>query len=69
MIKTIEHTNGSGDELWRSLTSSGQIVVSGLYIAHFEVTADIYEDKNGDGTDELLFKKGETSIEKFIIIR
>ncbi|MGH7596747.1 MAG: hypothetical protein ACREOI_10365 [bacterium] len=36
LIETIEHTDGSGDELWDSLTSSRQIVVSGLYIAHFE---------------------------------
>lgn len=69
LIKTIEHSNGSGDELWQSLTESGQIVVSGVYIAHFEVTKDTYEDKDGDGTEELIFKKGETAIEKFIIIR
>lgn len=31
-----EHTSGAGDELWDSLTSSGQIVVSGIYIAYFE---------------------------------
>ena len=30
------HDDGSGDELWDSLTSSGQIVVSGIYIAYFE---------------------------------
>jgi hypothetical protein len=36
LIETIEHTDGSGDELWNSTTSSRQIVVSGLYIAHFE---------------------------------
>ncbi|MEO8230639.1 MAG: hypothetical protein ABI638_00005, partial [Ignavibacteriota bacterium] len=33
LIKTIEHTDGSGDQAWDSLTSSGQIVVSGIYIA------------------------------------
>jgi hypothetical protein len=32
LIKTIEHTNGSGDEFWESVTSSNQIVVSGIYI-------------------------------------
>lgn len=32
LIKTIEHTNGSGDEFWYSVTSSNQIVVSGIYI-------------------------------------
>lgn len=36
LIQTLAHTDGSGDELWNSLTSSGQIVVSGLYIAHFQ---------------------------------
>lgn len=36
LVDTIEHTDGSGDELWNSLTSSGQLVVSGLYIAVFE---------------------------------
>ena len=33
LIQTIEHTDGSGDQNWDSLTSSGQIVVSGIYIA------------------------------------
>lgn len=33
LIKTIEHTNGSGDEFWYQVTSSSQIVVSGIYIA------------------------------------
>ncbi len=33
LIKTIEHTDGSGDAYWDSVTSSNQIVVSGLYIA------------------------------------
>jgi hypothetical protein len=33
LIKTIEHTNGSGDEYWNSVTSSNQVVVSGVYIA------------------------------------
>ena len=38
LIKTIEHTDGSGDEAWNSITSSRQLIVSGLYIAHFEDT-------------------------------
>ncbi len=33
LIKIIEHTNGSGDENWYNVTSSNQIVVSGIYIA------------------------------------
>jgi len=43
LVQTVEHTDGSGDEAWRNPTgeyfltsSSGQIVVSGLYIAHIE---------------------------------
>ena len=36
LIKTIEHTDGSGDQAWDSLTSSGQIIVSGIYIAVIE---------------------------------
>jgi hypothetical protein len=36
LIETIDHSDGSGDELWHSLTSSRQVVVSGLYIAVFE---------------------------------
>jgi hypothetical protein len=33
LVKTIEHTNGSGDEYWYQVTSSNQIIVSGIYIA------------------------------------
>ena len=36
LINTIEHTDGSGDQAWDSRTSSGQIVVSGIYIAVIE---------------------------------
>ncbi len=36
LVETIEHTDGSGDQAWDSLTSSGQIVVSGIYIAVVE---------------------------------
>ena len=36
LIKTIEHTNGSGDEAWNSITEYNQVVVSGVYIAYFE---------------------------------
>jgi len=63
LIKTIDHSNGSGDELWDSLTSSNQLVVSGLYIAYFEVTRDSYENSR------LIFKKGDNTFRKFIIIR
>jgi hypothetical protein len=33
LIRTIEHTDGSGDEFWDLTTSSRQVVVSGIYIA------------------------------------
>lgn len=65
LIKTIHHTDGSGDESWNSVTSSKQVIVSGVYIAYFEVTDD-YMDPI---TSELLFKKGQSTIKKFIIVR
>ena len=36
LIYEIDHTDGSGDELWDSTTSSGQIIVSGIYILYVE---------------------------------
>ena len=33
LVQTIEHLDGSGDQAWDSLTSYGQIVVSGIYVA------------------------------------
>jgi hypothetical protein len=65
LIETIEHTNGSGDDYWHSLTSSKQVVVSGLYIAYFEVT----EDYTDDNTGQLLYRKGDSIFKKFVIIR
>jgi len=65
LIETIDHNNGTGNDYWNLLTSSRQVVVSGLYIALFEVTDD-YRDET---TGELLYKKGETIYKKFIVIR
>ena len=65
LIYEKEHTDGSGDELWDSLTSSRQIVVSGIYILYVEVTDDIMNDETG----EKLFSKGESVMRKFVIIR
>jgi hypothetical protein len=65
LIETLEHTDGSGDEYWNSITSSRQTVVSGLYIAYFEVTRDYYDPETG----ALLYKKGDNTFKKFIIIR
>ena len=37
LVKTINHTNGAGDEAWQFSTSTtGQIVVSGIYFARLE---------------------------------
>ena len=36
LIKTIEHTDGSGDEKWNLTTDSRQLLVSGIYIAVIE---------------------------------
>lgn len=37
LVDIIEHSDGSGDEAWNSISSSRQIIVSGIYIAHFEM--------------------------------
>jgi len=65
LINTIEHTDGSGDEYWNSLTTSRQVVVSGVYIAYFEVTNDYVDSETG----QLLYKKGDNTYRKFVIIR
>lgn len=65
LIQTIEHTDGSGDESWKSITSSRQVVVSGVYIAYFEVTEDFHDPESG----KLLYKKGDNTLRKFVIIR
>jgi hypothetical protein len=36
LIWLKNHTNGSGDESWNSQTMYGQVVVSGIYIVHFQ---------------------------------
>jgi hypothetical protein len=67
LIWEKEHTNTSGDESWDSKTSSGQLVVSGVYILYVQVTEDVFakEDKvaKWDITDEhmkLSYRTGET---------
>jgi hypothetical protein len=65
LINTIQHEDGSGDESWNSITSSRQVVVSGIYIVHFEVTQDFYDP----ATNQLLYKKGEKAFRKLVIIR
>jgi hypothetical protein len=65
LVKTLYHTNSSGDESWDSTTEYKQLVVSGLYIAHFEVTEDVV-DKN---TNQVIVSTGDKTYRKFIIIR
>ncbi len=65
LIKTIRHTDGSGDEPWNSITSSGQVVVSGIYIVYIEVTEDYVDEQTG----QLIFKKGQSVAKKLAIVR
>ncbi|MDX1546454.1 MAG: hypothetical protein R3247_05680 [Rhodothermales bacterium] len=48
LVHTIEHTDGSGDEIWNLTTSSRQLLVSGIYIA-------VIEDLDQGGTTFLKF--------------
>jgi hypothetical protein len=66
LINTLNHTNGTGDEKWESVTSSRQVIVSGVYIVYIEVTEDVVaqEDKVAkydiyDDNKKLMFKKGD----------
>ncbi len=65
LVEEIDHDNGSGDHAWNSISLSRQVVVSGIYIAHFTVTQDHIDLDTGT----VLYKKGETAIRKFIVIR
>lgn len=65
LIKTMNHDDGSGDEAWNSVTSSRQVVVSGVYIAYIEVTRDHTDAETGD----IIFKKGDSITKKFVIVR
>jgi len=65
LIDTIIHNDGTADELWQSLTASRQIIVSGVYIAYFEVPRDLVDTNSG----KKLFSKGDNIIRKFFVIR
>ena len=65
LVTEIEHTDGSGDAYWYATTSSNQVVVSGIYLAHIEVTEDIVDQSTG----EKIYSKGQSKILKFVIIR
>jgi len=62
-IKTIHHTDNSGEDSWNLVTKKGDEIASGLYIAYIEVTEDYY--KSG----QLVTKKGTGVTRKFIVIR
>ncbi|MBN2103229.1 hypothetical protein JW835_04225 [bacterium] len=66
LIWEREHTDGSGDEIWNSLTSSRQIIVSGIYLLYVEVTENIYAEsdtyawhKMYDKNRKLIYDKGD----------
>lgn len=65
LVQTIHHNNGSGDQAWNLLTSSRQTVASGIYIVYFEVIKDIYDTATG----ALVYKKGETTTRKLLVVR
>jgi hypothetical protein len=65
LVDTIVHDDGSGDAFWDHTTSARQIVASGLYIAVITATQDIEDPENGG----FLFRKGDRTIKKFVIIR
>ena len=68
LIWEKEHTRPTGDELWNSTTSSGQIIASGVYILYVEVTQDTY-DTWVQKDQRVLYKKGDHVIRKFVVIR
>lgn len=65
LIETIRHEDGSGDDVWNSITSSRQVIVSGVYIVYFIVTED-YQDPE---TGALLYRRGDSIYKKFVVIR
>lgn len=65
LINEIEHTNGTGDEYWNSVTSSNQVVVSGVYIVHITVT----KEQVSATTGAVEFTEGQKIIKKLVIIR
>ena len=64
LIKTINHDDGSGDEAWDSVTSTRQLIASGIYLANIIVT-----EKMIDENSNVLLKKDESIIKKFVVIR
>ncbi len=70
LVDILNHVTPEGmspvaDKAWYSATDSRQVIKSGVYIAHIQVTKDISEEKTGLP----LLKAGESIVKKFIIIR
>ncbi len=73
-----DHTIGTGDERWNSITTSGQIVASGIYILYVEVTEDTYASEDQIArydvydsdlklmyqTGDVMFRQGEKMFSK-----
>lgn len=53
LIWEKDHTSTTGDEIWDSKTSSGQIVSSGIYILYVEVPRDIYAEEDRFATHDI----------------
>ena len=64
MIWEKYHDDGSGDELWDSLTSSGQIIVSGIYILYVEATEDVFATQDMYATHDIVADNGEIMFRK-----
>ena len=64
LIYEIDHKDGTGDAYWNSITFSNQVVVSGVYLVHIEVTQDQIS-----GSGEVEFKTGDTFLKKLVVVR
>ncbi|MBT3496775.1 MAG: fibronectin [Candidatus Marinimicrobia bacterium] len=65
LIQTIKHSDGSGDEAWDSLSSTRQLISSGIYLAHIRVTEDIIDESSSN----ILISENDYIVKKFIVIR
>jgi hypothetical protein len=72
LIWEKDHTSGTGDQLWDSLTEFDQIVASGIYILYVEVTKDIFAEEDvvarrdyvDPKTNELIYKQNDLLVKK-----
>ena len=60
LVDTIEHADGSGDELWDHRTAARQLIASGVYIAVITVTQDL---------PDAGLRVGDRTFKKFVVIR